>query len=356
MGLEHQDAALIVQPFHRVQQSLQLAGMVGIIVIHIGAVVFALELEAAAGAVEACQAVLHRVGPHAQADGGGSGGQGVLHVVQPGHMEGHIGEQFPLEHNVKVGVGTQKLNILRIDIRLPAQAEGHDLAGDIPDGGHSAGIVQVGHHIAVLRGAQGKLPEGVLHILQVFEEIQMVGLHIQDHRHGGVEGQEGIVILTGLHNDGVAVAHPMPGVQQGQGAADHDGGVLIRGHHDVGAHGGGGGFAVGAGNAQGVAVVLGDGAPGLGPLKDRDAQRMGPDDLRVIVMDGGSAHHELNFPGDIFRLVADGHRDALLRQAHDVLVPVHVRAADCNAHAPKHVRQGGHGNTADADQVASSAR
>ena len=356
MGLEHQDAALIVQPFHRVQQGLQLAGMVGIIVIHIGAVVFALELEAAAGAVEACQTVLHRVGPHAQADGGGGGGQGVLHIVQSGHMQGHIGEALPLEHNVKMGVGAQKLNVFRVDIRLPAQTKSHDLAGDALNGGHGAGIVQIGHHIAVLRGAQGKLPEGVLHILQVLEKVQMVGLHVQNHRHGGVKGQEGIVILTGLHDDGVAVAHPVPGVQQGQGAADHDGGVLIRGHHDVGAHGGGGGFAVGAGNAQGIAVVLGDGAPGLGPFKDRDAQRMGTDNLRVIVMDGGRAHHEFNFLGNIFCLVADGHRDALLRQTHDVLVPVHIRAADCNAHTPKHIRQGGHGNAADTDQVASSAR
>ena len=56
MRLEDQHGALVVELLHRVEQDLQLAGMVGIVVIHVRAVILALELEAAARAVEARKA------------------------------------------------------------------------------------------------------------------------------------------------------------------------------------------------------------------------------------------------------------------------------------------------------------
>ena len=48
MRLEHDDRALVVEVLDRVEQRLELARMVGIVVIDIRAVILALELETAA--------------------------------------------------------------------------------------------------------------------------------------------------------------------------------------------------------------------------------------------------------------------------------------------------------------------
>ncbi len=83
----------------------------------------------------------------------------------------------------------------------------------------------------------------MLHIGQILEKVQMVGLYIQNHRHGGEEIQKGVAIFTGLQNDGVAVAYPVAGVQQRKRSANHHSGICLSGHEDVSSHGGGGGFA-----------------------------------------------------------------------------------------------------------------
>ena len=139
-------------------------------------------------------------------------------------------------------------------------------------------------------------------------------------------------------------------MEQGQGAADHHRGVRLRRHEDVGAHGGGGGFAVGAGHAQGVGVPLHDGAPGLGPLVHGDAPCHGPGDLRVAVVDGGGADNEIAVP-QVLGVVADGHGDAQGAEMADRVALRHVGALDLEAHAPQHFRQGAHGHAADAHQV-----
>ncbi len=77
----------------------------------------------------------------------------------------------------------------------------------------------------------------------------MVLLHVKDHRHRGEEGEKGVAVLAALQDDGVPLAHPIAGVEQGQGAADHHRGIRLRRHEDVGAHGGGGGLAVGTGKS-----------------------------------------------------------------------------------------------------------
>ena len=133
----------------------------------------------------------------------------------------------------------------------------------------------------------------MLDVPQILEEIQMVGLYIQNHCHGGVKAEKAVAVFTGFQNNGVAVAHPVAGVEQGQRTADHHGGVQLRRHENVGAHGSGGGFAMGAGNAQSIGVFPHQGAPGLRPLVDGNAPGDGAGDLRVAVMDGGGADHKI---------------------------------------------------------------
>ena len=213
-----------------------------------------------------------------------------------------------------------------------------------------AGVVAGGDNTARFRHQLGKGAEGLLNVGQILEEIQMVGFHVENHRNGGEKVQKGVVILTALHDDRAAAAHPVPGVQQGQAAADHNGGVLLGFHKDVGHHGGGGGFAVGTGDADGFLVGLHNVAPGLGPFKNGNAQSAGGGNFRVVVVDGGGADDGFRAL-DIFGPVADGHGDALGQQTVGGRGVAHIGAGDGHAHIVEHQPQGTHGHTADANEV-----
>ena len=262
----------------------------------------------------------------------------------------HVGVALPVDEDVEGGEVVLAGEVGGGAVGGLLQAEGEDGVGKAPDGLHGALVVGVGDDEAALRHQLRETVEGVLDVRLVLEEVQVVLLHVQDHGHRGIEEEEGVAVLAGFQNDGVPLAHPVAGAQQGQGPADHHGGVLLRRQEDVGAHGGGGGLAVGAGDAEGVGVALHDGAPGLGPLIDGDAPGHGPGDLGIAVMDGGGADHEVAVP-QILGAVALGDGDAQGLQPLDGGAVAHVGALDLQAHAPQHLRQGAHGDAADADQV-----
>lgn len=149
--------------------------------------------------------------------------------------------------------------------------------------------------------------------MQVLEEVQMVGLDVENDRDGGEEAQERVAVFAALGDDGVAVADAVAGVEQRQCAADHHGGVGVRSHEDVCRHAGGGRFAVRAGDAQGVAVAVHDRAPRLRTLKDRDAACDRAGDLGIVVVDGGGADDKIGI-AEIVRRVTDGHGNASARR------------------------------------------
>ena len=121
-------------------------------------------------------------------------------------------------------------------------------------------------------------------------------------------------------------------------------------HGDMGHHGGGGGLAVGAGEADGVLIGGHDIAPGLGPLKYRDPGLDRGGDLRVFVVDSGGADDAVRSL-NVLGTVADGHGNAGLDQMIGGLALVHIRAGDRDAHAVEHHAQGAHGYAADADEM-----
>ena len=65
--LENDDGALVAERFDRVQQRLELARMMGIVVINVRAVKFALELKSSARSGEAGKTVFYRGGLNAEA-------------------------------------------------------------------------------------------------------------------------------------------------------------------------------------------------------------------------------------------------------------------------------------------------
>ena len=107
---------------------------------------------------------------------------------------------------------------------------------------------------------------------------------------------------------------------------------------------------MGAGDAQGVAVALHDGTPGLGALIDRDAPGHGAGDLGIAVVNGGGTDDRVAV-FQVLRRVADGHGDAHRAQVLHRVAVCHVGALHRDAHALQDLGQGAHTHAADARQV-----
>ena len=263
-----------------------------------------------------------------------------------------MGVALPPDDDVELAVPVEERHVVGIAVGVAVfDAVGEHGTIQPLYGGASALIVPIDHDLAGTgRHQLRKTVEGVFNIGQILEEVQMVGVYVEDHRHRGEEVQERVAVFAALQNDGVPLSHPVAGVQQRQGAADHNGGVLLRCHKDVGGHGRGGGLAVGAGHAQGVAVAPHDAAPRLRPLVYGDAPRDGPGDLRVAVVDGGGADHRVA-AFQILGGVADGHLNAHGAQVPHRIAVRHVGALHHKAHALQHLGQRAHGHAADTGQM-----
>ena len=262
-----------------------------------------------------------------------------------------MGEQLSLVHHVEFRVGSQSSDIPCPHVRAVRKPEGQILPAQGRQSVRHRRVLPVGDDGPLRGDVGGKLPKGVLDILQVLEKVQMVRLDIQNQGDRGIEVQEGIAVFAGLHDDGVPLPHPVAGLQQRERAADHDGGVHLRRHEDMGNHGGGGGFPMGAGDADGTPVLHHNGAPGLGPLENRQASPSGLHHLRVIVVDSGGTHHKLRVLRQILRRVPDGYRNSQGAKPVHVGSLIHVGAPDDQAHAGEHLRQRGHGDPANTNQM-----
>ena len=324
-------------------------GVVGVVIIEHRAVVLPLVLKAAVSPAEGVQSLSDGVHGDVQLKSGSGGSQGIAHVVDAGHPQGQSGKGLALIDQVKGGQPLVPGEVGGVDIPL-LQTEGEHGFVQPLQGVHGVGVVPVGHHAAPLGNQLSKAAEGVLHILQILEKVQVVGVHVKDDGDGGEEGEKGVAVLAGLQNNGVPLAHPVAGSQDGEHTADHHSGVPLGGQEDMGAHGGGGGFSVGARHAQGVLIVAHNGAPGLSPLKDRDTGGPGGGDLRVVVVDGGGADDAVR-PPDALRQVADDHGDAQGTQMLHRLAVMEVRAGDVHPRAVEYLGQRGHGDAADAHQM-----
>ena len=146
------------------------------------------------------------------------------------------------------------------------------------------------------------------------------------------------------------MSHPVGGVDQGQRAADHHRGIPLRLHEDLGNHGGGGGFAVGAGDADGVGIAPHENAPGLGALEDGNALGAGGGNFRVVIVGGGGADEERR-AFNVLRPVADGHGNTLRLQLVGGGRAVHIRPGDHKTTGAEHQSQRTHGDAADAHQM-----
>ena len=308
--------------------------------------IFALALHAPPRAPEALQARRDVRAVDAQQISAGRRRQGVVRIVLPHDVQMHMAVEFPVSDDVKIP--PVRRVILAVDVVVLHEAKGEIVEPvQRPPG---VGIIAVGDDMPPRRDKLRKAPERCLDIPQVLEKVEMIRLDVQNDRDGREKIQKRVAIFAALHNDRIALADPVPRVQQRQIAADHDGRVPLGLHEDMRDHGGRRCLAVGAGKTDGIAIRPHDNAPGLGPLKDGNARRPGRRNLRIVVMHRRRADNALG-PADILRPVADENGDTAFDEIvrHDGRV--HIRAGDLETHMPQHQPQRPHGNAADADQM-----
>ena len=191
MRLEHDDRALIVERIHGIQQRAQLTRMVCIIVVQIRALKLALKIKAAACALKSGKTVLDGIRADTEHNGCGRGSERVAHIVNTRHVECHAGKIISPVINIKLRHRAAVHDVLCIDVRFCIQAEGNDLARNAAQSVHGVGIVIICDHGAGFRrNTLGKAAEGMLDILKILEEIQMIRLDVQNHGDRRVERQK----------------------------------------------------------------------------------------------------------------------------------------------------------------------
>ena len=215
---------------------------------------------------------------------------------------------------------------------------------------HGACVVGIDDDASVFWHQRGKAVERVLHVGQVFEKIQVIGLYIEDYGHRGEKAEERVAVFAGFQHNRVTVAYTVAGTEQRQRAAHHDCGIQGGSHGDMCHHRSGCGFAVSAGDAHGVFIMLHNGAPGLGALKYRNPLRMGRSDFGIGIVHGGSADN-IVAAADIFSTVTNGDLDPQAAQMVYGIALAHIGTVYGNAGAVQHFGQRGHGHAADADQM-----
>ena len=264
----------------------------------------------------------------------------------------------PLQHVKGRAAEIVEREVLRREIVDPGPAVGHAPAPAFGKAPHDPCVLPVAHGDAVFRQPLQEIPEGQLIIVDVFIIIVVVAVDVQHHRDGRAHFEEGGMIFAGLRHEGLPGAQARAAAQGVQLATDVDGRIHPALGQDLAGHGGGGGLAVGAADADPLAVPAHQLAqvPAHqlaqkdGPFHLRDAQALGLRPLRVIRRDRRGKDDEVR-PRDVFRPLADKHPHALVPKGLYIVGLRPVRAGDHAALVQQEIHQPGHAGPADADHM-----
>ena len=162
--------------------------------------------------------------------------------------------------------------------------------------------------------------------------------------------QKGVHKFTGFTDKQVPFPNAAVTTDFGQFSADHGAGILSAVDENGGEQRGGGGFPVGAADADGVFKAVGDGSQHHRALHRGDIVLPGIGKLTVVLKDGGAVHHQVR-PDNILRLVS--HRDS---EPHSPLhlqniALVVVRTGDDISFFVKDLDDGEHSGTADPNEM-----
>ena len=278
----HSDNALVAHLFGGCHGGGKLGGVVGIIIYHGGTVAFALNLKPAAGAVKLCRGALGIGGLH---------GQRIVNVVVARNTQLDVGKLLAQLQNVKfIETGAVFLNVHCAEAGFLIDAEREHRAVNGVDHIHRVAVVHVEHDRA---GKQGKLLERHLQAAHRAVILQVIVINVQNNAHKRGQMQESLTVFAGFDHNVIAVASFAVTADQWQLAADYGGGVFAGQFQHGRDHAGGGGFAVGAGNADAVGIHAADITQHHAALHGGNAAGAGSFQLRVFIMDGGAVNHQL---------------------------------------------------------------
>jgi hypothetical protein len=252
-----------------------------------------LQLHPALRATVAAQGGRHPGRREAELGGGGEGGGRVQRVMVPGHPHGQLGQDLP-ERAVARGYREADRHPAGTDAADPVVGM-HGLAvasqaivRKAGRHGFRAGIVGAGHDQPGRAAAEGG--ERGLDIGQAGVVVQVVGLHVGDHREVRREQQERPVALVGLGDEIQAGAVLSAKTGLAEHAADHVAGIGAALAEHGGEHRGRGGLAVGPGHRDHPPARHHRGERGR-PVNHPHPAPRGFGQLRVVRADR-AGHHE----------------------------------------------------------------
>ena len=207
--------------------------------------------------------------------------------------------------------------------------------------------VPVHDQCAVCRYLGREDMEGVRDVIKVFEKIQVIGVHIQDHSYGGYERQEAVRVLACFRDERVGCAYSDVSADCGKDSAYRNRRVAVSGHKDVSDHRGGRRFAVCAGYGNGLMIILHQLAEKLRTCEHGTSRLRGCCELRVIRMDSCRIDDDVYIRCDVLCFLPDGHDGTVRPEVLDEVRVVCVRTCDFEASAEKNFRQTAHADSAD---------
>ena len=189
----------------------------------------------------------------------GNGSQCVGNIVDARYTKVIAADFFALEEN---GEGRMSVfipgDICGCIICLMLQTIGENMTWKATGNSLVFRCISIDDQSSVRRKKLSKFPEGMTDIVNILEEVQMVGIHVQDHADLREEAQEAVGIFTCFCDESFRVADTDIPVDGRKDSAYTDSGATVALKKDVGNHGSCGGFSVGTGNGDRCIVVTHD--------------------------------------------------------------------------------------------------
>ena len=237
---------------------------------------------------------------YARKTAGGDRRERVRYVVDAGDAEREAADVSAAFDAAEGGAAVLvERHVFRAVIRILRITEGDDAAGE--SFRHRLKLIagRVDNERAVLRDERRETVEGRSDVVEVLEEIQMVGVDVENDGDVREKAEETVRILAGFRDKIRGGADARRTADRGKNAADQDRRIGLSGHQDLGDHGGRRGLAVRAGDRDRGRIVLHK-LP-----EERDSAAVGFGILGIVGMNGGGIDDGRAVFGNIGRVMAD---------------------------------------------------
>ena len=192
--------------------------------------------------------------------------------------------ELSVYHHIKMIIPIFHGNIFRSYIGMLRNTKGQNPARNPFDGTHGIDIICIGNDQSIFRGTQTKFMKRMHNIINILEKVQMVGFYIEHNRNRWGKRQKGIAVFAGFCNKTFLPANAQGSPNRRQIASHHNRRVECRLHCNERHHGSACRLSVGAGQTNHVLIIGHETAPSLCTLHNRNTERMGAHDFRVIIM------------------------------------------------------------------------